>query len=439
MDALVPDSEPTHDAHLNDWRAFCRAYYGPIVRALRLLRLTEDEAEELAHSFLVKASEKAFLENFHAFRAREAHVGRHARFRYYLYRSLRNHVADVYRQRAARLGERAVSPEILNTREAAATRDGDALYALDVLHQALQALRHHCERSGKPHFWTFFEETFLADEFLGRRALSRAELLARTGGKGPQYLDNALTTTKRAFRRFVHEILAQWPDRDLDPRERFAEWMTILRESRASRYDLLHLAYRVIPLLGDGSIQSASSALVVGAPGRRVGRPGDAGADEEPGDDELSILLSFRLEVPLALTLDLGTLDLFIPHGGRSARADRLRKTLSLLTLIDPSAEEVEILAGVDALGLLARLKDWAKQLHHSRDHAVPEVLAELLYTTVNVLALVRYGVALHSIGPARLAGNVKYFLGRPWLDARLRPLLDAGLATLQAPEVRPG
>ena len=66
----------------------------------------------------------------------------------------------------------------------------------------------------------------------------------------------------------------------------------------------------------------------------------------------------------------------------------------------------------------------------------MPEVFAQLLYTLVNVLALVRCHAELHSIGPESLAGNIRWFLRRPWLDDRLRPLLHDGLALLDAPDV---
>ena len=167
MDPLIPGDDTTHEAKLANWHAFCIAYYDSILRTLRLLRVPEGEVSELAHSFLLKAAEKNFLETFRAFQEREAQAGRRARFRTYLYRSLQHHVYDSHRKPA--LGR--LEPGETGSIEARDERtlDPDSLYALDVLHQALQALRRHCERTGKPHFWVFFEETLLADEFRGRR------------------------------------------------------------------------------------------------------------------------------------------------------------------------------------------------------------------------------------------------------------------------------
>jgi hypothetical protein len=448
MTAFVPDSDRTRDADLADWKAFCNAYYEPITRALTILKVPEGEADELAHTFLLKAEEKDFLGSFRAFREREAASGRRALFRNYLYRSLQHHVHDAWRKRTTRSKERELGPEAAGLVPAPPEPvfDPDSIYALDILHQALQALRTHCERTGKPHIWKIFEETFLADEFRGRRRRTRAELLAESGRDDPQFLDNALTTAKRAFRRFVQEVLPRWPGDDLSPSERFTDWMETLRGSSASQFDLLHVAYRVVPHLGDSGPAARSSSLVVPeSPGGTPAFLVYEGPALAPDDDELGLLLGFLLEMPLTQWLDVEELAPVVPPSSsfslqspfRALRAPsrgaaRLGRPLCLLTLFDPTEAESEALKGVDAVGLLVRLKKMAKRLHRRTDHSVPEVFAELIYTAVTVLALARYRVAIHSIGSGPLAVNVRWFLAAPWLDERIRPLLSDGLATLE-------
>jgi hypothetical protein len=250
-----------------------------------------------------------------------------------------------------------------------------------------------------------------------------------------------LTGTETAIEYAVLvKVLSQWPDRSLDPGERFAEWMAILGESNAWQFELLHLAFRVTPLLGADLGRSHSSALVVADDSGRRHRPDDAGKPADATDeDELSILLSSRLEVPLALTLGVDALALYVPSTGRRKPRQggtdrRILRSLCLLTLIDPGDEDTAALPEADVVGLLARLKSWAKQLHRNRDHAVPAVLAGLVYTVANVLALVRYRVVLHTLHPTQLANNIRWFLGRAWLDARPRPVLEEGLAALDRP-----
>jgi DNA-directed RNA polymerase specialized sigma24 family protein len=454
MDSFVADERMTNDGDLADWQAFCLAYNDPILRALRLLRVPEGEVEDLAQSFLLKVAEKNFLQSYRAFQEKEAREGRRARFRTYLYRSIQHHVYDFHRQRGKQARTFSVATDasqLFDVEGSDSTLDPDALYALDVLHQAIQALRRHCERTGKPQYWVFFEETYLANEFRGRRGKSRAELLEAYPGLSPQRLDNGLTTAKRAFRRFVEEVMPRGLRDEDQPAERFEEWMAILRDSNASQFNLLHLAYRVMPFLGADMSQTGSTAMVVDS--NPAGAP--ACGYEEPAlvldDDELSILLGFHLELPLTELLDAAELTRYIPPSstlwslprvgspgrvGLGRSSGRPRRPVCLLTLIDPTPAEADALVKSDLVGLLERLKSLAKQLRHRTDHTVPEVFAQLLYTLVNVLATTRCGVDLHTIGPATLARNVRWFLHQSWLDDRIRPVLAAGLDFLKRSEV---
>jgi hypothetical protein len=452
MDAFVPDDEVTREGDLADWQAFSLAYYGPILRALRLLRVPAGELEDLAHSFLLKVAERDFLATFHAFRRRQEEDGRRVRFRTYLYRSLQNHARDYYRRTGpgARSRRLDLDEALTLADDPGRTLDPDAIYALDVLHQAIQALRRHCERSGKPHYWVFFEETFLADEFRGRRARSRADLLQAFPEFDAQRLDNALTTAKRAFRRFVEGLIPRGLREEARSGERFEEWMAILRESHASQFNLLHVAYRVLPYLDPQVSHAASTALVVDL-GRGGGCPACAYQGPAPAaeDDELSILVGFHLELPLTELIDVDELMRYIPRsspllslpragswahpGGRRAPS-RASRPACLLTLIDPTPAESAALARVDLVGLLTRLKLLAKQLHRRPDHTVPEAVSHLLYTITSVLGIVRCDVGLHTISSDSLAGNIRWFLRRPWIDERIRPLLLAGLDALRSP-----
>src|SRR5262249_33590628 len=127
------------------------------------------------------------------------------------------------------------------------------------------------------------------------------------------HLDNALTTAKRAFRKLIPELIPRGLS-DLDsPADRFEEWLDILRHSNASQYHLLHLAYRVAPDLTEDMSQTRSTALIVT---ERAGSGPEASRDEPmlvTSADEMSILLSFRLELPLPQMLDPSELQKFIP------------------------------------------------------------------------------------------------------------------------------
>ena len=62
---------------------------------------------------------------------------------------------------------------------------------------------------------------------------------------------------------------------------------------------------------------------------------------------------------------------------------------------------------------------------------SVGPFLSQLLYTIVNVLAMVRCQSELHTISAESLTGNIRWFLKQTWLDDRIRPLFTSGLAAL--------
>ena len=140
MDAPIPDQAMTSDSDLANWQAFSLAYYEPIRRALQLLRVPGAEVDELANAFILKAAEKNFLDAFRAFQRREQQAGRRPSFgRISTGRSRITSSTPTARSHpVARTGP---VPEVAEALVADAVQDldPDALYALDILHQALQA------------------------------------------------------------------------------------------------------------------------------------------------------------------------------------------------------------------------------------------------------------------------------------------------------------
>ena len=437
------EEELTREGDLADWETFCIAYYEPILRVLRLLRVPESDVLDQAHAFLQKAADRDFLKSFRAHRERAGQEGRQVQFRKYLYRSLQYHVLDSHRSRQGKASGQMVGTDqatLIAARNDPAL-DPDALYALDVLHQAIQALRSHCERLGKPHLWTIFEATHLASEFRGRPAKTRAELLRDFPGKDSSFLDNSLTTAKRAFRRIILDVIPRSFRDGVSPSERFVEWMEILERSNASQFDRLQLAYRVAPFIAIDESQAPSVDLSTSRQEARRWVFSDD--DGSPADDEeMSILLSFRMALPLTEMVDAAELrryiapsSVFWPTGrdrsapGLSHSTAQSTRPICLLTLLDPTPEEKAALAEVDMPGLLASIKSYAKQLHLRTDHTLPPIFAPLFYTICSVLAMTRHGVSLHSIDHASLIRNAESFLDLPWIDEPLRSLFRAAIS----------
>ena len=243
-----------------------------------------------------------------------------------------------------------------------------------MLHLTLQKMRWHCESKGKAEIWTIFEELLLAPEIQGRRAPSREELLRQFPGKDGQFLDNRLTTAKRIFRRLLPEVI---PPRLTEQVGHGAVRGVAgdppgLAVGPASR---LHLAFRVTPApSGDpGSCDSLELAA------RTDTLRGLQPVEELPRDlsnDELSILLSFRLEMPLADFLgrpELAAVRNFAdPATGRE-------RPLCLLSLVESPPEALAD-AGFDLVGLLNHVKQVAKWTHSNPDHAMPAEISKVLY-----------------------------------------------------------
>ena len=218
--------------------------------------------------------------------------------------------------------------------------------------------------------------------------------------------------------------------------------MEILRHSNASQFDLLHLAYRVSPFLTPGSSEADSSDLLVEPREPLLQTLEEEGPSIVPDDDEMSILLSFHLEMPLTQMIEAAAelcggisppgSPLWPRCAAGRARETTASRSICLLSIVDPTPAEAGALRGVDLVGVLARLKSSAKQLRHRPDHTVPESIAQLIYTLVSVVAVTRHRASLHTIGHQSLARNVRRFLEKPWLDDRIRPVLTTGLATLE-------
>ncbi|MGE3820147.1 MAG: hypothetical protein AB7I30_12060 [Isosphaeraceae bacterium] len=439
MEALVPKGElETREDKLENWPAFSTAYYEPVRETLQILmRAPADEAHDAAVDFLLKAERNDYLGKFLRSRAEKEARKEPSRHRDYLFKALKHHVMDIYR-RKARSKE---APLTVEAAEAMASEvdqglDPDALYALLILHRALQSLRHHCERTNKPHLWVCFREILLAPEFRdGRPPRTLDELVADFPGKDKQFLHNSLTTAKRAFQRFVHEAIPRGFRDNQTEGSRFEDWMAILKVSNASQFNRLHIAYKVFPYIDPEVSQADSRVMDVSD---------EMIAYEEPSlvptDDEMSLLLSFRLEMPLSETVDPADLKEYVPSESpllpirRGRSLAQTGRPFCLLSLVDPTPDEAEALREADVLGLLGRIKTLSKQLRRRPDQGMPEEFSQLLYTLASVVALVRHQKELHTIGRATLANNVRWFLKKPWFDDRLAPIFRQALELLDRP-----
>ena len=430
--------QSTTTENFQSWDKFLSAYYEPIKAALGLMPFVgSDRADDVANEFFLKLYERDLLAN------RPAITGR---FRDWLYVAARHHAIDIWRK-AQRRRERA---EAFDVNEPADPRveargdgpfDADECYALSVLHLTVGRVRKHLLQEGKAEHWMIFEELALAPLVPGRAAKSREELLAMFPGEGPAFLDNRMTTVKRVFRRILPALIPVDPTEDRTPEQRFQELLAILHASARTR---LWLAFLVDP--SPGPEVSAGSSMDLAA--MSAGGEGlDAPVSEDILRDELRVLLSFWLEMPLREIPD-------DRNPGRVTEAGATRGTrppaappLTLRALIGEDPPPGPGLSPEELAALLERIKTFAKRVHRSRpagrrrkpgpdagrfEDAMPFEVAQVLYNLAGALALIRCDTRIVGLSDEQFRKNMTWALSQSWLDPRLRPVFFAAMSRVR-------
>jgi hypothetical protein len=213
----------------------------------------------------------------------------------------------------------------------------------------------------------------------------------------------------------------------VDPEERYLEWLQILQTSRAAEENRLGLVFRVdtIAPAGVDELQSINLAIRSG----QILASAPAVVPEAIQDDELRILLSFRISTPLAYFVEG-----FESTIRRKTRKDealaRSATPVCLATLLEPASD---LDASIDRPELFRRLKKSAKWNHQKAEDGTPPEISKVIYNLAIVLALTETGERITDLKDANLVKNFRWLLTRPWLDARLRPVFERGLAQLGA------
>jgi hypothetical protein len=127
--------------------------------------------------------------------------------------------------------------------------------------------------------------------------------------------------------------------------------------------------------------------------------------------------------------------------------------TINLRTLIDEAHPAHAAIPPEDLVGLLERLKVFAKRVHRARpggrrsgaadrhepgdggrfEDAMPFEIAQVLYNLAGALALVRCGARIVGLRDEQYRKNLSWVLGQSWLDPRLRPVFFAAMSRLRA------
>ena len=439
--------QSTTTENFQSWDKFLSAYYEPIKAALGLMPFVgADRAEDVANEFFLKLYERDLLAN------RPAITGR---FRDWLYIAARHHAIDGWRK-IHRRRERADAFDIHEPADPRADArgetpfDADECYALSVLHMTVGRVRKHLLQEGKAEHWMIFEELALAPLVPGRVAKLREELLAMFPGEGPAFLDNRMTTVKRVFRRILPALIPVDPTESRTPEQRFQELLSILHASANTR---LWLAFLMDPSPGPEVSDGSSIDLAAWTVG---GEALDAAVSADILRDELRVLLSFWLEMPLQEIADdrdrggATAVPATRPSrpGGRSGSSPASVPPINLRALIGEDPPPGPALAPEELTALLERIKTFAKRVHRSRpagrrrrdpgpgacrfEDAMPFEVAQVLYNLAGALALTRCNARIVGLSDEQFRKNLAWALNQSWLDPRLRPVFFAALSRLR-------
>jgi DNA-directed RNA polymerase specialized sigma24 family protein len=414
----------TNADNLKDFSSFYETYLEPVQCALRSwLRVPQQDVDDLAQSFFLKVFEKDLL----------SQRDQVAQFRKWLFVSLRHHVFDHYRKHRrskekhqldfdSRTPDASLVPGWRGNAD-----DPDSLYALSVLNMTLQKMRFHCETSGKPEIWGIFDRWLRARIEDEGRSETADELNALFPDKDRAFLWNRLTSGKRIFKRIIREVIPPSLSDAIDPEERYLEWLEILQQSRAAEENRLGLVFRVDAIAPPGEDELHSINLAVRTEQIVPRAASKAPPPDAMPDDELRILLNFRLSTPLAYYVE-GLDSAIRPKQRKEVPLDPKPAPLCLATLLEASRDK-----SIDRPALYRMLKKSAKWNHHKGEDGTPPDISKVIYNLAIVLAMIESGERITDLKDADLVKNFKWVLTREWLDPRLKPVFERGLKQLGA------
>ncbi|QEH38451.1 hypothetical protein OJF2_70540 [Aquisphaera giovannonii] len=404
------------------------AYLQPVrIYLKRKFQLKDDEIDEVTQDFFAtKILDPGFLA-----RVRQAPVPRA-----YLLRSLANHVWDKhFRGERSRRDRTIPLGDLEPAASGALQQESDTIYALCVLHTALQQMRVHCESSGKVH-WALFRDLIVdvalgrasdrPDEEVdasrtdgdrgravrGRPARTREQIAEDYARKHPgmpwsaESISWRLARARLMFVELIKQLIPPALGEGLTADDRYDEWLDLLQGVLVGRSELLPLAFRVTPHPQGGT--DVDSMNLVGT-----------SQAPELTEDELRVLMDFRLALPLEAFLG--------EIAPRREWTDTRGRDLTLRALV----EAPPALPPDAWVGLLNQIRSAAKAHHASPDHGVPAQISRVVYNLTVALALVRCDSRIARLRDDQLRGNFRQMLAYPWLTPSLRPVFEAALHRL--------
>jgi RNA polymerase sigma factor (sigma-70 family) len=425
-----------------DLQALILAYQNRILSICYQYARDENEAEDLAQDFIAnKILEKNLVAKYRLrFSKLEDSGNSRLPFRKYLYRSVANHCIEHYRKKSKlkEIIQNDIESEVscesnINVRQ-------DLEYAMGILYRAFSKVRDYYVKKNKEYYWLIFKETVLDKSLKNFNINDEPPILKSTSQKNEsvknilsnntectqkkwprsmtkQEIYNIQTTVKRMLISTLDMIFESEADNKNDPSEKnliYSDWMEIILRFDESAFTALRAALRI----GKGAEKELSEQFSMSI-GMSLSMPMNP---EDITTDELSYLLTYRVDMPLVEWIDSSKLIELIPSKSlfMPGLIQRDVRQLSLAVLISPTPSEEEALDKIGAVELLKLIKESSKKLANVKDHSVPPQIFILFYTLISLLALKRHHVKIYSISEQTLRGNINWYMKQEWLDERI-------------------
>lgn len=209
--------------------------YLPAMRAhlVRRKGFSPDEADDLVQEFVTS---KILERDLIARASRDE-----GKFRTFLLTAMNRFVYNRIRDQQAKrrspehgrvvsMGDYLEHPEVAEQ----AADEFHAVWAEEVISQALLRMKTQCERSGRSDMWGVFQDRIVGPTLEGTKPVGYGELIERFGFGSPAQASNALITAKRMYARILRTVLAEYTRDDQEINEEIDELKGILSRCGSS-------------------------------------------------------------------------------------------------------------------------------------------------------------------------------------------------------------
>ena len=411
------------------------AYWQPMYAHLRFKGLSHEKAEDLIQEFMIEILNKNLLAIADPKRGKFRTLLLTALDRF----AISQHRYETAAKRSPAEGLASIDAADTDSTVAPASAPSDAFeraWALDVLAQALAAMKQECEEDGQQTRWIVFDRRVVGPLIDDVPTPEYGELTKELGLENDKATMNLLVTGKRQFARTLRDHIRSYVTRDADTGQQVEGVANRLKGS----YSDEKTAQKVARQLTEQSINQAV-------------------------EDEIDQLKQILARTASAESVQLDAARESAPHksdfwqrlsqgSGDTQSLDRLYEwnqdeaadvppDVLLQSILDSDLSEINsnyqgtlrscLCEENPAVEALEAVKEWANIQRASRSQALPGELASAVYYAAIAAALVRCDKKITGLNTQALLSGLKTINAMEWLDAGMRDTLTSAIECASA------